>query len=148
MSITNIKITEANEKSIANYLALNHPGYRILKEDEYQFAVNGQRFRPEIKMSTNKLATVSLGTEEGIELTFPIELFRKPSTAVIPVLLTEDGDMNIEFVIDNSRKEKATLLGNADTVHSFQNFEIRNGRFQARTNNKLMGEHNLLIIKA
>lgn len=148
MSITRIKVTEGNEKQIVDYLALNHPTYRILKQDEYQFEVNGSKFRNEMQMVPGKKVTVSLETQEGIDLTFPLELLRKPCTSVIPVFMTEDGDMDLEFIFQDAKKEKQQFLGNSEKVHSFQNFEIRNGKVVLRTNNKFMNEGSLIIIKA
>ena len=149
MTISNIKITASNKKQILDYLAINHPNYKILNETEYSFLRNGRRYNSDVEMSSKSGKTIQLELEgEGLTLELPIELLRKPATSVIPVYITEEDCVNIEVVFNEAMKQKVNYGAEAEKVTSFQNFEIRNGKVIPRSNRRIMDAENIIIVKA
>lgn len=148
MTLSKIKITQDNQKSILNFLAINYPGYKILSEKEYDFYRNGQRYNSDIDPISKNGKTVRLELEgEGLTLELPIEYLNKPRTSVIPVYLNESDSINIECIFDSAKKEKISYR-QPEKVVSFENFEIRDGKVIRKHNHSLLNNENIIIIKA
>ena len=149
MTVSKIQITDNNQKSILNYLAINHPTYRILREDEYEVSRNGQRYGTDRELLSSKGKTVRIQLEEGgLAIELPIELLSKPNTSVIPVYITESEVLNLEEIFDAAKKEKVSYA-QPEKVLSFENFEIRGGQIVPRRKGaNLMYGENVIIIKS
>ena len=148
MQVTKFKINENNQKSILNFLAINYPNYKILSENQYDFLINGQRYNSDVDPVSKRGKTVRLELEgEGLTLELPIEYLNKPAVSVIPVYLNQTDSINIECIFESAKKEK-TSYRQPEKVVSFQNFEIRDGRVIRRENSGLVGNENIIIIKA
>lgn len=147
MTVTKIEITNQNEKAINDYLRINHPSYKLVKEDEYEFHGKNGRYNSDREPLSKRLQTVRLELEgEDLVLELPLSTIARPTAAVIPVYLTQTDCIDLGSIIQVEKKP--TFPREAEKVLSFHNFEVRDGKVVRRTNNRLVGTESIIIVKA
>jgi hypothetical protein len=149
MNVTNINLgrSEQSVANVLNFLNINYPGFKFLKENQYDIYRNNVRYNQDEPAIEGKTVRIDL-MDEGISFNVPIEAIKKPSVSVIPVFIDESNAINLECVFEQHKGKKIDYASNSQKVHSFENFEIRNGKVVPRSGRQLMNGDNIIIIRA
>ena len=149
MKVTNINLgrNEQDAANVLNFLNINYPGFKFLKENQYDTYRNNVRYEKDEPMIEGKTVRIDL-MDEGLSFCVPVETLRKPNVSVIPVFISEDTVVDLNCVFDQFKGNKANYGGVSQKVHSFENFEIRNGKVVRREGRQLLNGDNVIIIRS
>lgn len=139
--------TDKEVQNLLDFLSINYPGYRFITEGQYSIHKDGVKYVADTdKVYEGKTVRLEIGNE-GLTLELPIETLKKPNISVIPVYLSEDKMVDLNCVFDSYKSRKVDYASNAEKVHSFENWEMRNGQIYIR-NKKMINNDNIIIIEA